>query len=69
MPYGYIQMPIGWNGISMPTVMCVCMPIGRVYFKVRGVKKDSVPYMIKVELNYVPIKGGIVYSDINRFFL
>ena len=52
----------------MPTIMCVCMPIGRVYFKARAVKKDSVPDIIKIELTYVPIKGGIVYSDVNRFF-
>ena len=30
---------IGWNGLSMPTNVCsVCMPIGIVNFKVRGVK-------------------------------
>ena len=45
----------------MPNIMCVHMPIGRVYFKARGVKKDSVPDMIKVKLTYVPIDGGIVY--------
>ena len=39
MPYGAMQMPISWNGLSMPTNVCsVCMPIGRVNFKVRGVK-------------------------------
>ena len=48
--------------------MCMCMPIGRVYFKAKGVKKDPVPDMKKVELTHVPIKGGIVYSDVNRFF-
>ena len=68
MSSGYTWMPIGWNGMNLPTIMCVCMPIGRVYFKARAVKKDSVPDMIKVELTYVPIKGGIVYSDVNRFF-
>ena len=52
----------------MPTIACMHIPFGRVYFKARGVKKDSVPDMIKVELTYVPIKGGIVYSDVNRFF-
>ena len=44
MPYGYMQMPIGWNGTNMPTIMCVHMPIGRVYFKARGVKKDCPGY-------------------------
>ena len=59
MPYVYMQMPIGLNGLNMPTNMCVHMPIQRVYFKARSVKKDSVPDMIKVELTYVPIKGGL----------
>ena len=52
----------------MPTIVYVCLPFGRVYFKARVVKKDSVPDMIEVELTCVPIKGGIVYSDVNRFF-
>ena len=63
-----LWMPIGWNLLGMPTIVCVCIPFGRVYFKARGVKKDSVLDMIKVELTYVPIKGGIVYPDVNRFF-
>ena len=67
IPYGYLQMPIGWNWLGMPTIVGVLIPIGRVYFKARGVKKDSVPDMIKVELTYVPIKVGIVHSDVNRF--
>ena len=46
----YLQMLIGWDGLG------ICLPIGRVYFKARGVKKDSVPDMIKVKLTYVPIK-------------
>ena len=66
MPYDYVQVPIGWNGMNMPTIMCVPMYIGRVYFKARGVKKDSVPDMIKVELTYVPIKGQLVFSHVNR---
>ena len=68
MPYGHMKMPIGWNGKNMPPIMCVCMPIGWVYFKARGVKKNSFPHMIMVELTYVLIKGGIVNSDVNRFF-
>ena len=51
----------------MPTILCVHIPFGRVYFKARGVKKDSLPDMIKVELTYVPIEGGIVNSDVIRF--
>ena len=52
----------------MPTIVCVHIPFGTVYYKARGVKKDSVPDMIKFELTYVPFKGGIVFSDVNRFF-
>ena len=67
MPYGYMWLPTGWNGMSMPNNVCVCIPIGRVYFKARGIK-DFVPDMIKVECTYIPIRGGIVYPDVNRFF-
>ena len=49
MPYLYLHMPIGWIGLGMPTIMCVYIPFDRVYFKPRGVKKDSVPYVIEVE--------------------
>ena len=52
----------------MPNIVYVHIPFGRFYFKARGVKEDSVPDVTKVELTYVPIKGGIVYSDVNRFF-
>ena len=52
----------------MPTIMCVPTPIGRVYFKARGGKKDSVPYMVKVELTNIPVKCGIVYPDVDRSF-
>ena len=39
MPYGSKQMPISWNGLSMPTEWCsVYMPIVIINFKVRGVK-------------------------------
>ena len=34
---------------------------------IQCVKKDSVPDVIKVKLIYVPIKGGIVYPDVNKF--
>ena len=36
MPYGSMQMPIGWNVLSIPTKGCsVCMPIVIINFKVR----------------------------------
>ena len=39
MIYGSVQMPIGWNELSMPTDGCsVCMPIVMINFNVRGVK-------------------------------
>ena len=66
MPYVYLQMSIDWNGLGMPTIMCVHLPIRRLYFKARGVKKDSVPYMVKVELTNIPIKCGIAYTDVDR---
>ena len=60
MPYGSVQMPIGWNGLSMLTEGCsLCMPIVIINFKVRGVKKDSVPYMMKVIVTHIPIKCGV----------
>ena len=67
MPYVYLWLPIGRNGFGMPTIMYVCIPIGRDYFKARGVKKDSVPYMVKVELTSIPVKCRIVYPDVDRF--
>ena len=47
MPYGYLWMPIDWNLLGIPIIVCVCIPFGRVYFKVRCVKKDSVPDLIE----------------------
>ena len=37
MPYGFMQMPIGWNGLSMPHEGC-SVPIFNINFKVRGVR-------------------------------
>ena len=40
MPYDSMQMPIGWNGLSMPYEGCfVCMPIVITNFKVRRPEK------------------------------
>ena len=33
----------------------------------RGVKKDSVPDMVKIELTNFPVKSGIVYPDADGF--
>ena len=44
------------------------MHLVRDYFKARGVKKDSVSDMIKIELTNIPVvKSGIVYPDVDVF--
>ena len=49
MPYCSMCMPIGWNGQSMCTEGCsMCILIVITNFKVRGVKQDSVPYIVLV---------------------
>ena len=55
--------------MNMLTILCVRIPIGRVYFKSMGVKKDSVPDMIKVELTYTPIKGIFEFSVCTQNFI
>ena len=51
----------------MPTKECsVCMPIVIINFKVRGFKLDSVPYMVKVILTYIPIKCRVVDPNVYR---
>ena len=41
-------------------IMYVHMHMGRAYFKNRGVKKESVQDMIKVELTNVPVETWII---------
>ena len=52
MHYCFMYMPIGWNGLNMPTEGCsVHMPIVMTKFKVRGVKQAYVKgFMITVPL-------------------
>ena len=51
MPNCSMHMPIGWNGLSMPTEgILVCMPTLIINFMVRGVEEDSVQYMTLVKL-------------------
>ena len=45
----------------MPSIVHVCIHLGIGYFKARGVKEDSIPDMIKIELTNIPVKSGIVY--------
>ena len=67
MPYGSMHMSIGWNGLTMPIEGCsVCMPIVITNFKVRGVKQDSVPYMMNFILTHIYIHVGLftlIYID------
>ena len=58
MPYCSMDMPIVWNELNMPTEGCsVHMPIVITNFKVRGVKQNSVPYMMKIILTHIPISS------------
>ena len=58
----------GWKGVSMPIERCsVHMPIVINYFKVRGVKQNSVPYMMKILLTHIPIECGVVDPNVYRF--
>ena len=43
----------------MPIIVNVHIHLGRAYFKTRGVKKDSVPDMIEIELTNISDKSGI----------
>ena len=38
------------------------------YFKIRGTKEDPMPYVIKLEPTYTPVKGGIIDPNVNWFF-
>ena len=65
MPYSSMNMPIGWNALSMPTEGCsVPMPIVITNFKVRGFRQDSVSYMIKIVLTHIPIECGVVDPNV-----
>ena len=55
MTYGYLQLAIGWIGLGLTNIVYVHLVLGRVYFKPRGVKKNSVPYKIYIVLTNVPI--------------
>ena len=64
MPYAYLQMPIDWIWLVMPIIVYVCIHLGIGYFKARGVKKDSISDMIKIELTNIPVKSAIVYPEV-----
>ena len=67
VPYVYLWMPSGCNWLFMPIIEYVHIHFGRAYFKAMGVKKDCVPYMIKIELSNVPVKSRIVFPDVDGF--
>ena len=68
MPYSSMHMPIGWNGLSMPTEGCsVYMLIVIINLKLRGVEQNSVPYMMKVILTHIPIECGVLDPYVYRF--
>ena len=67
VPYAYLQMPIGWSWLVTSIIVYVHIHLGIGYFKARGVKKDSIPDMIKIELTNIPVKSGIVYPDVDGF--
>ena len=60
VPYVYLWRPIGWSWLVMPITLYVCIHLGRGYFKARGIKKDSIPDVIEIELTNIPFKSGIV---------
>ena len=47
-------------------LLCMCAYTWEYgYFKARGVKKDFIPDMNKIELTNIPVKSGIVYPDVD----
>ena len=65
-----MHMPIGLEGLSMPTVGCsvyMHMPIIIINSKLRSAEQDSVPYMMKVIPTHIPIECGVVDPYVYRF--
>ena len=59
-------MPIGWNGLNMPSNACsMCMPIGRVNFKVGMLGRILSHISLRLYLATIPIRCGIVDSNVN----
>ena len=68
MPYCSMHLPIGWEGLSIPTNGCsVHMPIAIINSKLRGAEQDPVPYMMKVILTHIPAECGVVDPYVHRF--
>ena len=67
VPYVYLWMPIGWIRLGMTIIVYTSKPLGRAYFKTRGVKKSSMPYMNESVPTNIPIESWIVYPYIDSF--
>ena len=62
MSYCSVHMPIGWNGLSMPTEgYSVCMPI--IITNLRS----GLLNRMKVILTHIPIECGVVDLYVYRF--
>ena len=65
MLYCSKDMPVGCNGLSMPTEgHSLCMPTIIINVEVRGVEQDSAPYMMKIVPTHIPIECGVVSLDV-----
>ena len=62
---GCLLVGISW---ACPLLHACTYPLEEFILRPGVLRRTLSPDMIKVELTYVPIKGGIVYSDVNRFF-
>ena len=53
-------MPIGWNGLSMPTedALCAC-PLSLLILSL-GIEQNSVPNMMNVIFAHIPVEYGVV---------
>ena len=61
IPYCSMHLPTGWIGLSMPTEgFSVHMPFVITTFKVRGIKHDSVPYMMMIILIHILLSVGLL---------
>ena len=64
MPYCSMHMPIGWNGLTMPTEGCfVACPLSLLTLR-SGVLNRTLSYMMKVILNHVPIDCGVADPNV-----
>ena len=66
--YCSTHMPIGWEGLNMPTDGCsVHIPIIIINSKLRGAEWDSFSYMMKAILTHIPVECGIIDPYVYRF--